>query len=176
MKNVELSLPGAQNSVMTAIIYFSEMLVASLLAILLLAISHIRMNLDAVLFLGGVVGWTLAEYFVHRFVLHGLAPIQHGLHHANPDEAVLTISWQIWVCFLLTYLVAGGTFVAGALIAYAWYLFVHHCSHHSPDSLSLTLIGHHRNHHRFATRNFGVSTTFWDHIFGTMLDGVPAKK
>jgi hypothetical protein len=49
MKNVELSLPGAQNSVMTAIIYFSEMLVASLLAILLLAISHIRMNLDAVL-------------------------------------------------------------------------------------------------------------------------------
>jgi len=110
------------------------------------------------------------------FVLHGLAPIQHGLHHANPDEAVLTISWQIWVCFLLTYLVAGGTFVAGALIAYAWYLFVHHCSHHSPDSLSLTLIGHHRNHHRFATRNFGVSTTFWDHIFGTTLDGVPAKK
>jgi hypothetical protein len=64
------SLSRAQNSVMTAIIYFSEMLVASLLAILLLAISHIRMSLDAVLFLGGVVGWTLAEYLVHRFVLH----------------------------------------------------------------------------------------------------------
>jgi hypothetical protein len=79
---------------MTAIIYFSEMLVASLLAILLLAISHFRMSLDAVLFVGGVVGWTLAEYFVHRFVLHGLAPIQHGLHHANPDEAVLTIFWH----------------------------------------------------------------------------------
>ncbi len=129
---------------MTAIIYFSEMLVASLLAILLLAISHVRMGLDAVLFVGGVVGWTLAEYLVHRFVLHGLAPIQHGLHHANPDEAVLMIFWQIWVCFALTYLVAGGTFVAGALIAYAWYLFVHHCSHQNPDGLSLTLVGHPR--------------------------------
>jgi hypothetical protein len=127
---------------MTAIIYFSEMLVASLLAILLPAISHVRMSLDAVLFVGGVVGWTLAEYLVHRFVLHGLAPIQHGLHHANPDEAVLTIFWQIWVGFALTYLVAGGTFVAGALIAYAWYLFVHHCSHQNPDRLSLTLVEH----------------------------------
>jgi hypothetical protein len=97
----------------------ANMLVASLLAILLLAISHFRMSLDAVLFVGGVVGWTLAEYLVHRFVLHGLAPIQHGLHHAHPDEAVLTIFWQIWVGFALTYLVAGGTFVAGALIAYA---------------------------------------------------------
>jgi sterol desaturase/sphingolipid hydroxylase (fatty acid hydroxylase superfamily) len=161
---------------MTAIIYFSEMLVASLLAILLLAISHFRMSLDAALFVGGVVGWTFAEYLVHRFVLHGLAPIQHGLHHANPDEAVLTIFWQIWVCFALTYLVAGGAFAAGALIAYAWYLFVHHCSHHSSERLSLTLVEHHQSHHRLATRNFGVSTTFWDRVFGTMRGGVPAKK
>ena len=30
-------------------------------------------ELDAALFVGGVVGWTFAEYLVHRFVLHGLA-------------------------------------------------------------------------------------------------------
>ena len=154
---------------MTAIIYFSEILVASSLAIVLLAISQLRMSSDAVLFAGGVVALTLAEYVVHRFVLHGFAPTEHRQHHANPDGAVLTIFWQIWICFALVYLIAGGAFVAGALVAYAWYLFVHHCAHHGPDKLPLPLLMHHQSHHRFATRNYGVSTTLWDHVFGTML-------
>jgi sterol desaturase/sphingolipid hydroxylase (fatty acid hydroxylase superfamily) len=94
---------------MTAIIYFGEMLAASFLAIVLLAISQ------------------------------------------------------------LVYLIAGGAFVAGALVAYTWYLFVHHCAHHSPDKLPLPLLKHHQSHHRFASRNYGVSTTLWDHVFGTML-------
>jgi sterol desaturase/sphingolipid hydroxylase (fatty acid hydroxylase superfamily) len=154
---------------MTAIVYFGEMLVASLLAIVLLAISQLRMSSNAVPFAGGVVALTLAEYVVHRFVLHGFAPTEHRQHHANPDRAVLTIFWQIWICFALVYLIAGGAFVAGALVAYAWYLFVHHCAHHGPDKLPLRLLKHHQSHHRFATRNFGVSTTLWDHLFGTML-------
>ena len=73
------------------------------------------MGSDAVLFAGGVVALTLAEYVVHRFVLHGFAPNEHRLHHANPDDAVLTIFWQIWICFALVYLIAGGDFVAGGL-------------------------------------------------------------
>jgi len=103
---------------MTAIIYFGEILVASLLAIVLLALSRLRMGSDAVLFAGGVVAWTLAEYVVHRFVLHGFAPTEHRLHHANPDDAVLTIFWQIWICFALVYLIVGGAFVAGALVPF----------------------------------------------------------
>src|SRR6266550_163399 len=83
--------------------------------------------------------------------------------------AVLTIFWQIWICFALVYLIAGGAFVAGVLVAYAWYLFVHHCAHHGPDKLPLPLLKHHQSHHRFASRNYGVSTTLWDHVFGTML-------
>jgi hypothetical protein len=82
---------------MIAMVYLGEMLVASLLAIVLLAISQLRMSSDAVLFAGGVVVLTLAEYLVHRFVLHGFAPIEHRLHHANPDDAVLKIFWQIWI-------------------------------------------------------------------------------
>ena len=154
---------------MTAIVYFGEMLVASLLAIALLAISRLPMSSGAVLFGSGVVALTLVEYLVHRFVLHGLAPTEHRLHHARPDEAVLTIFWQIWVCFSLVYLIAGGAFVAGALVAYAWYLFVHHSAHHGADRLPLPLLKHHRSHHQVATRNYGVSTTLWDHVFGTLL-------
>ena len=103
---------------MTAIIYFGEMLVVSVLAIFLLAISPLRVAAAAASFAGGVVAWTLAEYLVHRFVLHDLAPRKHGIHHANPDEPVLTIFWQIWVCFALLYLIAGGALLAGALVAY----------------------------------------------------------
>jgi hypothetical protein len=36
-------------------------------------------------------------------------------------------------------------------------------------SLPLSLLKHHQSHHRFATRNYGVSTTLWDHVFVTML-------
>src|ERR1017187_10855904 len=137
---------------MTAIVYFGEMLVASLLAIVLLAISQLSMRSEAALFAGGVVALTFAEYLVHRFVLHGFAPTEHRLHHANPDGAVLTIFWQIWICFALIYLIAGGSFVAGALVAYAWYLFVHLCAHHDPDKLPLLLLKHHQSHHKFTTR------------------------
>jgi hypothetical protein len=80
---------------MTAIVYLGEMLAASLLAIFLLAISQLRMSSDAVLFAGGVLALTLAEYLVHHYALHGFAPIEHRLHHVNPEGAVLTIFWQI---------------------------------------------------------------------------------
>lgn len=65
---------------MTILVDFGEMLVASSLAILLLAISPFGMSYDAALLVAGVVTWTLAEYVVHRFVLHGLVTTQHGLH------------------------------------------------------------------------------------------------
>jgi len=154
---------------MIAIIYFGEMSVASLLAIVLLAISQHRASSDAEFFAGGVVALTFGEYVVHRFVLHGFAATKHRQHHANPEGAILTIFWQTWICFALIYLIAGGGFVAGALVAYVWYLFVHYCAHHGPDSLPLPLLKHHQSHHKFATRNYGVSTTLWDHVFGTVL-------
>lgn len=95
---------------MTAITYFGEMLVASVLAIMLLAISPLETRYAGALFAGGAVAWTLSEYVVHRLVLHNLTPTQHALHHANPDEPVLTVFWQIWICFALVYWIAGGAF------------------------------------------------------------------
>ena len=62
----------------TAIAYFGEMLVVSVLAIVLLAISPLEPRYAGALFAGGVVAWTLSEYVVHRFVLHNLTPTQHA--------------------------------------------------------------------------------------------------
>jgi sterol desaturase/sphingolipid hydroxylase (fatty acid hydroxylase superfamily) len=154
---------------MTAIVYFSEMLAASLAAVALLEISPFRTNLEVVLFGAGVFTWSLAEYMVHRFVLHGFSATEHRRHHANPSAPVLTVFWQTWAGFALVYLIAGGAVLAGVLAAYAWYLFVHYHAHHDPDSLPSSLLKHHKNHHRLASRNYGVSTTLWDHVFGTML-------
>jgi hypothetical protein len=104
---------------MTAIIYFGEIFFASLSAVVLLAISPLGMTSASELFIGGVVVWTLVEYVFHRFVFHKLMPREHGLHHANPDEPVRKILWQTWICFVLVYLIAGGAFLAGTLVAYA---------------------------------------------------------
>jgi sterol desaturase/sphingolipid hydroxylase (fatty acid hydroxylase superfamily) len=121
------------------------------------------------LFIGGVVAWTLVEYFVDRLVLHGFVPTRHGMYHANPSGPALAIFWQIWTCFALVYLIADGAFLAGALVAYAWYLVVHHCAHHGPNNCRYHCSSIMKNHHRFAPRNYGVSTTLWDYVFGTML-------
>ena len=155
---------------MTALIYFGEMLVASLLAILLLAISLFGLSSDATLLRRRHRRMDLCRICRSSLcAAHGLLPTQHGLHPCQPDTSSPHYFFlQIWACFALVYFIAGGAFLAGALIAYAWYLFVHHCAHHGPDRLP-SLLKHHRSHHQFATRNYGVGTTLWDRIFGTML-------
>ena len=125
--------------------------------------------MTAVLFACGLVAWTLGEYITHRFVLHAIAPLQHAIHHAHPKDPVDRIFWQIWIAFAVVYVAAGGAVLAGALVAYAWYLFVHYCAHQNPALLPASLLKHHLDHHRFAHRNYGVTTTCWDRVFRTML-------
>jgi sterol desaturase/sphingolipid hydroxylase (fatty acid hydroxylase superfamily) len=154
---------------MTVTIYFGELIFATATAIVLIANSALMPSMTAILFCCGLTAWTLAEYITHRFVLHAIAPVQHGIHHARPQDGIDKIFWQIWLAFAVVYLIAGGAFVAGVLVAYAWYLHVHYCAHHHSALLPASLLKHHRDHHRFARRNYGVTTKLWDRVFGTML-------
>ena len=154
---------------MTTAIYFGELVSAIARAIALLAALRLNVSIAAPLFCCGLAAWTLAEYIVHRFVLHAIAPVQHGIHHARPQDAIDKVFWQIWLAFALAYLTAGGTFLAGVLVAYGWFLSLHYCAHHSPAILPASLLKHHVDHHRFANRNYGVTTKFWDRLFGTLL-------
>jgi sterol desaturase/sphingolipid hydroxylase (fatty acid hydroxylase superfamily) len=110
----------------------------------------------------------LAEYATHRFVLHNLTPTEHLRHHAAPNEPVIHVFWQIWVALAIVYIVLGGAFLSGALVAYAWYLFAHYAAHHNPEMSPKALARHHLRHHKLSTTNFGVSTTLWDRVFGTI--------
>jgi sterol desaturase/sphingolipid hydroxylase (fatty acid hydroxylase superfamily) len=102
-------------------------------------------------------------------VLHAVAPVRHGLHHAHPQDAIDKIFWQIWLAFAVVYLTTGGAVLAGVLVAYAWYLSVHYCAHQNSSILPASLLKHHLDHHKCASRNFGVTTKLWDRVFGTML-------
>jgi sterol desaturase/sphingolipid hydroxylase (fatty acid hydroxylase superfamily) len=153
----------------TVAIYFGELGFATTLAVVLLTISISKSSIVLILFCCGLLTFTLAEYITHRFVLHALAPLQHGIHHARPREPIDRIFWQIWLAFVVVYLTTGGALVAGALVGYGWYLFVHYCAHQNPAILPAPLLKHHLDHHRFANRNYGVTTTLWDRVFGTML-------
>ena len=151
------------------VLYLGEVIVALTLAVVLLATSNLEFPVAIPPFFCGLLAWTLAEYITHRFVLHSVATIQHGNHHANPQEPIDRIFWQIWLALAVVYLMTGGTVLAGVLVAYAWYLSVHHCVHHKPGILPPFLLKHHLDHHKFARRNYGVTTRIWDRIFGTIL-------
>ena len=154
---------------MTVAIYFGELIFAIALATTLLVASTLKLSITLLLFCCGLLAWTLGEYVTHRFVLHAIAPVQHGIHHARPQDAIDKVFWQIWLAFAAVHLAAGATVLAGVLVAYAWYLSVHYCAHHNPAILPASLLKHHLDHHRFANRNYGVTTKIWDHVFGTML-------
>jgi sterol desaturase/sphingolipid hydroxylase (fatty acid hydroxylase superfamily) len=73
---------------MTVAIYFGELIFTMTAAIVLLATSTLKSSITAIFFCCGVAAWTLCEYITHRFVLHAIAPVQHGIHHARPQDAV----------------------------------------------------------------------------------------
>jgi surface polysaccharide O-acyltransferase-like enzyme len=82
---------------MTAAVYFGELIFATALAIVLLATSPFTSSITIILLCCGLVAFTLAEYITHRLVLHAIAPVQHGIHHARPQAAIDKIFWQIWL-------------------------------------------------------------------------------
>ena len=141
------------------------------------------------LIVGGAAFWTLFEYFFHRFFFHfnATTPFQHkilftihGVHHQYPndkDRLVMPISVSIPLAVLFGLLFvstmgnAGWAFFAGFGIGYVSYDMMHYAVHHVQNSRSALfrkIKRHHMAHHYRDTRSgFGVSSYFWDRIFGT---------
>ena len=132
----------------------------------------------------GFVCWTLLEYALHRFVLHGLEPFTqwHAQHHLRPHAligtpTVLSLSLILVFIFLPAlfienvWLSAGLTL--GVLIGYAVYSVTHHALHHwraHTRWLKRRKQLHAIHHHARSACAFGVITSFWDRVFGTCAD------
>ena len=91
----------------------------------------------------GVALWTLAEYALHRFVLHGDSPFAklHARHHAEPNAYIGTPTWLsagiiLGLVFLPAWLIFSMPVAAGLSVGFAsaflWYGIAHHRVHHRP--------------------------------------------
>jgi Fatty acid hydroxylase superfamily len=133
----------------------------------------------------GLSAWSLIEYLLHRFVLHGLQPFKrwHLEHHARPTAliaapTVLSSSLIFTLVFLPAWALLGlqnaAALTLGVLVGYLTYAGVHHAVHHWRTTgawLSKRKRWHALHHHAgsaLAPGRYGVSTSLWDHIFSTM--------
>jgi dihydroceramide fatty acyl 2-hydroxylase len=139
--------------------------------------------------LGGLVFWTLTEYWLHRLVFHfepdhpigrRLHFIIHGVHHDHPNDRMRlvmppSVSIPLAALFLLGFHAVLGVgwlaFGAGFLAGYLFYDMTHyHVHHHRPKSrLGKRLREQHMRHHfQDHERGYGVSSPVWDYVFGTV--------
>jgi sterol desaturase/sphingolipid hydroxylase (fatty acid hydroxylase superfamily) len=131
--------------------------------------------------------WIAGEYHLHRFAMHhlkgrGLASREHLLHHAHPDR---TDPFTRFLGYLgvvvvgaaiggLIRLAAGPTIgigvAVGWTIGYLFYEMMHWRAHARPPRgrYDLWLRRHHFHHHfGHPMANHGVTTSLWDHVYGT---------
>jgi sterol desaturase/sphingolipid hydroxylase (fatty acid hydroxylase superfamily) len=133
--------------------------------------------------LAGLVGWSVLEYLLHRFVLHGLAPFKHwhAEHHARPSALLgvptLASAAAIGGFFFIPVWLLGAPWAACALTlglttGYLGYSIVHHGMHHwrAQSGWWLRRKQWHALHHRPSGQQlgcFGVTTDVWDRLLGT---------
>ena len=137
----------------------------------------------------GLFCWSFLEYVLHRFVFHyklkgkigeRIHFIFHGVHHDYPNDAmrlVLPPSVSIPLAILFYYfyyLVFGSVYMApvyaGFVTGYLIYDISHYAIHHSTfkNKFWQNIKKHHMYHHyKDDHAGYGVSSKFWDIIFGT---------
>ncbi|HEX5127956.1 MAG TPA: sterol desaturase family protein [Rhodocyclaceae bacterium] len=136
---------------------------------------------SALFFVCGLIGWSLVEYLLHRFILHGLQPFSrwHAEHHDRPRAYIVTptfFSAAMIAAFI--YLPAFGMFglwcsaalTLGMVTGYLGFTWIHHALHHwRADSTWLKNRKRlHAIHHQNAkSGHYGVTTSFWDVVFRT---------
>lgn len=142
-------------------------------------------------FLGGVFFWTFTEYILHRFLFHHhpetekgkkINYILHGNHHEYPRDRErlfmpvtpsLILSSVFFVCFYIVMGKYAFSFFPGFMLGYLMYGSMHYAIHawNPPFKWMKGLWrNHHLHHYKHSDKGFGVSSTLWDHVFGTMYD------
>ncbi|HEU4608885.1 MAG TPA: sterol desaturase family protein [Chitinophagaceae bacterium] len=142
-------------------------------------------------FFAGMFFWTFFEYIAHRYIFHWVSEsprvqrisyVLHGNHHHFPRDrqrlfmppvpSIIIAS----VLFSLMYLIMGKyafMFFPGFMLGYLMYGSMHYAIHawNPPFKWMKPLWrNHHLHHYKNEHHGFGVSSTIWDRVFGTMFD------
>ncbi|XP_071401086.1 fatty acid 2-hydroxylase isoform X2 [Centroberyx affinis] len=146
------------------------------------------------LFVMGWFLWSFIEYCIHRFLFHMKPPahnyylitihfLLHGQHHKSPFDGsrlvfppgLASVVVGIFYLFLHHTLpeVLGMSVFVGGLCGYVVYDMIHYYLHYgSPKrgsylySLKAYHVKHHFEHQR---AGFGITSTFWDYPFNTVI-------
>lgn len=134
------------------------------------------------LVLGGFLSWTLIEYLLHRWVLHGMpvAARQHAKHHRDTQALVSTpllcipiLATSIFAAIAFATSIGSAALVTFGLYAgYNYFVIVHHAQHFHPELLARSRflqrnLRLHEVHHRHPETHYGISVGIWDKVFGT---------
>jgi hypothetical protein len=167
------------------------------LSVFVLALRTRHRGLAALFFAAGAAAWTLVEYAVHRYVLHGRFPAGRGIvgdllhkyfdhlhweHHARPWDGN-HVNGTIRDTLPFAALFAGLSFlaplytlpvmVAGVLQAYIAEEWVHHSVHfyNLRNRYFQYIKRHHLYHHSPKGGNvgYGLTNGFWDIVFETRI-------
>ncbi|KAH8892026.1 Inositolphosphorylceramide-B hydroxylase [Thozetella sp. PMI_491] len=150
-------------------------------------------------FVFGACVWSLIEYGLHRFLFHldeylpdnrvgiTLHFLLHGIHHylpmdkyrlVMPPTLFLVLAAPFWkvahgIFFFNWYM--GTTAFSGGLFGYICYDLTHYFLHHQNLPLWYkALKKYHLQHHFLDYENgFGVTSRFWDRVFGTEIVDLP---
>lgn len=133
-------------------------------------------------FCGGLVFYTFLEYLTHRWLMHGMRPFSglHDVHHRNPTADIGIPVWLSGagfasIVFAPLWFEAGLNvacgFTAGMIVGYLWFGLLHHAIHRwrarEGSYLHRAKRRHSRHHYGGEPCNFGVTTVYWDKLFGT---------
>jgi sterol desaturase/sphingolipid hydroxylase (fatty acid hydroxylase superfamily) len=122
----------------------------------------------------GLLGWSLYEYALHRWVLHKVPGFRdmHDLHHARQKDYIavhpaltLSIYAALWAVFGF----GSSAVMIGFSLGYIAYSVTHTAFHYTHIPKGHWLYGmkmRHAAHHRTDVC-FGVTTSLWDKIFNT---------
>lgn len=152
------------------------------------------------IFLTGFFAWTFFEYVLHRWIFHFIPGpkwlrrewyLIHQIHHDHQEwdriVAPPLLSGTLCVFFLALFWALFGPvwmwpFFSGFVLGYLAYDYAHYYTHFGkPRSRFAKGLRrrHLQHHHAFPDRWYGVSSPFWDYVFGTHVrpgDKPTAKK
>ncbi|ODQ66838.1 Inositolphosphorylceramide-B hydroxylase [Nadsonia fulvescens var. elongata DSM 6958] len=143
----------------------------------------------------GLFIFSLIEYLLHRFIFHldkylpdnsislTVHFLLHGVHHylpmdknrlVMPPTLLMALAYPLYrlAHLLFPYYIAMGIF-SGAFMGYILYDCTHYFLHHKrlPAVMKSTKKYHLDHHYKNYDLGFGVTSRFWDVIFGTELLG-----
>jgi sterol desaturase/sphingolipid hydroxylase (fatty acid hydroxylase superfamily) len=141
------------------------------------------------LFFFGLAVWSLFEYLFHRYVFHFMPRgefqkrvsfLFHGVHHQYPKDKkrlvmpiglslligflLFSLSWPLFDTWVWAY---SAGFAAGYLAYDMTHYSIHHFNHPRAKWFMNLWKSHLDHHYRDSSKGYGVSSPFWDRVFGT---------